>query len=83
MADPFTLSNIKVRYQESREIGRHTPRQVPVGILSATATCNACHATWQTAPGRVPGQFMEVVGALVIECPKCKARAQLAYPQLQ
>lgn len=82
MADPFELKDIRVRYQESRELGPDSPQQVPVGIRSATATCTKCGTSWHATSGHGPGKFTETLGALWLQCPKCQQRASMQYPEL-
>ncbi len=72
----ITLSQVRPKYQKSREITRIAKPPVDVGVLSAIATCEACGRVWisrERGPRELAdvGNFQTSIGNLRIKCPGC------------
>ena len=73
-SEKFVFSNIRIKYQESREIrgDRQRPAPSAVGVTSTDVLCKSCDHAWQ-AREYGEGRFYAGAGAMMFTCPECKA----------
>jgi hypothetical protein len=73
----FLVVNVQWNSVPSNAMGAPAGAMRRTNRRSATIKCNDCQHGWNATSGRVPGQFSEVVGGVIVTCPNCGVRERV------
>jgi hypothetical protein len=77
----FVATNVQWNSTPSRAMGAPAGEMIRTNRRSASIYCNGCGHGWSATSGRGSGQFWEVLGGVVVTCPKCGVEEQVPDKQ--